>query len=231
MGNADQRAPGATAVDRRNVPKRRTPGGRTRGSGGVDWLRGTDSNRRPSGYEPDELPLLHPATAHSTDARRDVKRSAATAPPPVATPGGQYGCPTGTSANDGVARAHHAAHRAGHVHTAPNPTGPSGRFDRPGLPRSACGHAVDEPHRPATDRRPRPPEPPRRHAGRRPARPARARARVDRLLIHPGRLELEACPIGRAMPGVRRAPRPSARPGDHAPMAARPRTPRSRRRS
>src|ERR1035437_2566442 len=25
------------------------------------WLRGTDSNRRPSGYEPDELPLLHPA--------------------------------------------------------------------------------------------------------------------------------------------------------------------------
>ena len=29
-------------------------------SGGL-WLRGTDSNRRPSGYEPDELPLLHPA--------------------------------------------------------------------------------------------------------------------------------------------------------------------------
>lgn len=25
------------------------------------WLRGTDSNRRPSGYGPDELPLLHPA--------------------------------------------------------------------------------------------------------------------------------------------------------------------------
>ena len=25
------------------------------------WLRGSDSNRRPSGYEPDELPLLHPA--------------------------------------------------------------------------------------------------------------------------------------------------------------------------
>ena len=25
------------------------------------WLRGEDSNRRPSGYEPDELPLLHPA--------------------------------------------------------------------------------------------------------------------------------------------------------------------------
>ena len=31
------------------------------------WLRGTDSNRRPSGYEPDELPLLHPAAAHASD--------------------------------------------------------------------------------------------------------------------------------------------------------------------
>ena len=30
-------------------------------SGRLNWLRGTDSNRRPSGYEPDELPLLHPA--------------------------------------------------------------------------------------------------------------------------------------------------------------------------
>ena len=26
-----------------------------------DWLRELDSNQRPSGYEPDELPLLHPA--------------------------------------------------------------------------------------------------------------------------------------------------------------------------
>ena len=26
------------------------------------WLRGLDLNQRPSGYEPDELPLLHPAT-------------------------------------------------------------------------------------------------------------------------------------------------------------------------
>ena len=25
------------------------------------WLRELDSNQRPSGYEPDELPLLHPA--------------------------------------------------------------------------------------------------------------------------------------------------------------------------
>src|SRR5215210_5701962 len=34
-------------------------------SGGL-WLRGTDSNRRPSGYEPDELPLLHPAMANAS---------------------------------------------------------------------------------------------------------------------------------------------------------------------
>ena len=36
----------------------------TRGSGkNRYWLRGKDSNLRPSGYEPDELPLLHPAKA------------------------------------------------------------------------------------------------------------------------------------------------------------------------
>ena len=28
---------------------------------GGRWLRRSDSNRRPSGYEPDELPLLHSA--------------------------------------------------------------------------------------------------------------------------------------------------------------------------
>ena len=27
-----------------------------------DWVQETDSNRRPFGYEPNELPLLHPAT-------------------------------------------------------------------------------------------------------------------------------------------------------------------------
>ena len=27
-----------------------------------NWLQESDLNRRPSGYEPDELPLLHPAS-------------------------------------------------------------------------------------------------------------------------------------------------------------------------
>ena len=39
------------------------------------WLRGSDSNRRPPGYEPDELPLLHPARHCSEPAgagRADV---------------------------------------------------------------------------------------------------------------------------------------------------------------
>ena len=35
--------------------------GMTRLRIGSRWLRRSDSNRRPSGYEPDELPLLHPA--------------------------------------------------------------------------------------------------------------------------------------------------------------------------
>ena len=33
----------------------------TRLRGCLNWLRRSDSNRRPSGYEPDELPLLHSA--------------------------------------------------------------------------------------------------------------------------------------------------------------------------
>ncbi len=39
------------------------------------WLRGADSNRRPSGYEPDELPLLHPATGHgkATTLKRQMR--------------------------------------------------------------------------------------------------------------------------------------------------------------
>ena len=45
------------------------------------WLRGTDSNRRPSGYEPDELPLLHPAAANGSGGPRfgqtSVKRESA----------------------------------------------------------------------------------------------------------------------------------------------------------
>src|SRR2546425_113671 len=45
----------------------------------VAWLRRRDSNSRPSGYEPDELPLLH--AARSLPSRRDGNsRRAATAP-------------------------------------------------------------------------------------------------------------------------------------------------------
>ncbi len=32
------------------------------------WLRGQDSNLRPLGYEPNELPLLHPATKNGTES-------------------------------------------------------------------------------------------------------------------------------------------------------------------
>ena len=40
------------------------------------WLRELDSNQRPSGYEPDELPLLHPAIfVHSPECLYIITRS------------------------------------------------------------------------------------------------------------------------------------------------------------
>ena len=57
---------------RRGARTKRNPGWSGPGvQGYVDWLRGADSNRRPSGYEPDELPLLHPANATIAQASRD----------------------------------------------------------------------------------------------------------------------------------------------------------------
>ena len=48
----------------------------------TEWLRRLDSNQRPSGYEPDELPLLHAARKRIPDhaapprsSLRDSKRS------------------------------------------------------------------------------------------------------------------------------------------------------------
>ncbi len=38
------------------------------------WLRGPDLNRRPSGYEPDELPLLHPAMLSDLSIQGATKR-------------------------------------------------------------------------------------------------------------------------------------------------------------
>ena len=37
---------------------------------GPSWLRELDLNQRPSGYEPDELPLLHPAILNRYKWRR-----------------------------------------------------------------------------------------------------------------------------------------------------------------
>ena len=57
-----RQGPGVTPQCLKKKPALGKAGFRSR-----SWLRGTDSNRRPSGYEPDELPLLHPATANSSD--------------------------------------------------------------------------------------------------------------------------------------------------------------------
>ena len=48
------------------------------------WLRGADSNRRPSGYEPDELPLLHPASASIAQAAKHARRQRGLASPALA---------------------------------------------------------------------------------------------------------------------------------------------------
>src|SRR6266550_6596533 len=61
-----QDAPEATPACAVARTRRNPPGGR-RVPNWDAWLRGTDSNRRPSGYEPDELPLLHPATYDFSD--------------------------------------------------------------------------------------------------------------------------------------------------------------------
>ena len=47
----------------------------TRGSReDANWLRGKDSNLRPSGYEPDELPLLHPAKTSNCSRKPQFRR-------------------------------------------------------------------------------------------------------------------------------------------------------------
>ena len=75
----------------RSEAKRGTPVVGPGVQGYANWLRGTDSNRRPSGYEPDELPLLHPATynystgpsiGQPSDARLRLGPACAAAPGP-----------------------------------------------------------------------------------------------------------------------------------------------------
>ena len=60
---------GLTDARQGRTPGRRVPGFESRSY----WLRGTDSNRRPSGYEPDELPLLHPAQRFYRSRPHEVK--------------------------------------------------------------------------------------------------------------------------------------------------------------
>src|SRR5258708_8434719 len=45
---------------------------------GSDWLRSLDSNQGPSGYEPDELPLLHSAIKSIPSASEPWPRATAT---------------------------------------------------------------------------------------------------------------------------------------------------------
>ena len=55
-------------------------------AGAGRWLRRPDSNRRPSGYEPDELPLLHAAGAVYQFRRDAPTRCQARTTPTRTTP-------------------------------------------------------------------------------------------------------------------------------------------------
>src|SRR3954464_6046331 len=79
----------------------------------LKWWRGRDSNPRPLGYEPNELPLLHPASRRSRSSsayhhRSGWKAPAAASPPKGSPP--QYspalrGVTTGFGMEPGGARA------------------------------------------------------------------------------------------------------------------------------
>ena len=51
----------------------------------ISWLRGQDSNLRPLGYEPNELPLLHPAAYVVVGFRQSVAGLRFVAPSPSPT--------------------------------------------------------------------------------------------------------------------------------------------------
>src|SRR5439155_25109062 len=121
------------------------------------WLRGTDSNRRPSGYEPDELPLLHPATTNGMDGG-DLGQMASCGRR-AATPNRGTEVTGLARTNDRVACAHQAEHRAGHVRTPPNRPGPGPRGRGPGVPRRPRPLDGDPSHRSAADRPTQPARP------------------------------------------------------------------------
>ena len=56
-----------------------------------EWSRGADSNRRPLGYEPNELPLLHPAEEAYPTLRHDVHHRPA-APGSSSEPDSAFTC-------------------------------------------------------------------------------------------------------------------------------------------